>query len=138
MLYAIEWPYAVVASFSSVVPEVKMVTLNIRVTGLGSDEELRSLYDWLLREPRVRQHAQVRLASREPRPGDMGDVLDLITLLVTTGLQLPSLATSLTVWRSTRRRKLQLTIQKGDVTITIPEGDAETALKMLEALMDED
>jgi hypothetical protein len=115
-----------------------MVTLNIRVTGLGSDEELRSLYDWLLREPNIRQHAQVRLASKESRPGAMGDVLDLISLLVATGLQLPGLATSLTVWRSTRRRKLPLTIEKGDVTIIIPDGDAETALKMLEALMDED
>ncbi|GLW21748.1 effector-associated constant component EACC1 [Microbispora triticiradicis] len=115
-----------------------MTTLSIRVTGLGSDEELRSLYEWLLREPGIRQHTQMRLVPKESRPGDMGDVLDLISLLVATGLQLPSLATSLTVWRSTRRRKLPLTIAKGDVTITIPDGDSETALKMLEALMDED
>lgn len=125
-------------SLHATILEQKMTTLGIRLTGERSDEELRSLHDWLLREPNLRQHGQVSLVHKEARPGTMGDLLDLVSLLVTSGLQLPAFIQSLITWRNTRTNKLPLTIEKGDVTITIPDGDPETARKLLETLLDED
>ncbi|MFI0773464.1 hypothetical protein [Streptomyces sp. NPDC021212] len=56
--------------------------MRIDVAVSGGEEELRSLHDWLRRDPSVRRGAQVELARAAPSPGQMGvltDVLQLVT-----------------------------------------------------------
>lgn len=112
------------------------MTFNIRISGEHAERELRSLYDWLLREPDIRDHADVLLVTKELSPGKMGDALDLIALIVASGLQLPSLASALAGWRQTRRHQSQVTIERGGTTVLLPAADPELILKVLDALKD--
>ncbi|MFF5207882.1 hypothetical protein [Streptosporangium sp. NPDC000396] len=112
------------------------MTFNIRISGEHAEQELRSLYDWLLREPDILDHADVLLVTKEPSPGKMGDALDLITLVVTSGLQLPSLATALAGWRKTRRHRPQVTIERGGTTVALSEADPDLIIQVLGALKD--
>ncbi|MEU4410604.1 hypothetical protein AB0F88_39385 [Streptosporangium sp. NPDC023963] len=113
------------------------MTINIRISGDQAEQELRSLYNWLLREPKILDYAEVYLVKKEPSPGKMGDTLDLIALIVTGGLQLPSLAISLAGWRNTRRRKFQVTIERGGATVTLPDADTELIVAVLDTLKDQ-
>ncbi|MBF8185567.1 hypothetical protein ITP53_07420 [Nonomuraea sp. K274] len=114
------------------------MSINIRITGYKADQELRSLYAWLRDEPNVRQHANIRLLSREPQPDEMGDTLDLITLIVTSGLQLPGLADVIRGWLQTRRHKSTVIIEKGDLKIELSEATADDVVKILAATKDHD
>ncbi|NJP93678.1 hypothetical protein HCN51_30265 [Nonomuraea sp. FMUSA5-5] len=113
-----------------------MTTIGIQLIGERSDEELRSLHAWLIKDSYLRQNAEVKLVPQQTRPGTMGDALDLISLLVTSGLQLPSFISTLMTWRSTRPRKSSIVIKKGDTTMTITDTDQETALKLFQALLE--
>ncbi|MDP9864799.1 MULTISPECIES: effector-associated constant component EACC1 [Streptosporangium] len=112
------------------------MTFNIRISGEHAEQELRSLYDWLLREPEILDHADVLLVTKEPSPGQMGDTLDLIALVIASGLQLPSLAAVLTSWRKTRRHKPQVTIERGGTTVALSEADPDLIIQILDAMKD--
>ncbi|MEZ0077301.1 effector-associated constant component EACC1 [Planotetraspora sp. GP83] len=110
------------------------VQIDLRFLGDETDQELKSLYDWLLSDPDVRHHADVSLVPKAPDRGAMGDALDLISLVIASGLQLPGLAATIAAWRQTRRERPPMTIESGDIRVVLPEGDAEIAVKIVKAL----
>ncbi|MFH9606673.1 hypothetical protein [Streptomyces sp. NPDC017448] len=75
----------------------------VQCSGSGAEDELRSLGRWLEADSAVRRHAQVVPGSARPAtPGLQGDLLDLITLLVSSGFSAASLAVSIASWRASR------------------------------------
>ncbi|MCX5500215.1 hypothetical protein OG887_12605 [Streptomyces sp. NBC_00053] len=69
----------------------------------GAEDELRSLGQWLEADSAVRRHVQVVPGTaRSAMPGQQGDLLDLITLVVSSGFSAASLAVSIASWRASR------------------------------------
>lgn len=84
--------------------------VQIRVDAREAGDELRALREWLAGEDELR--GRVTLRGAPPRPGEMGAVVDLITVAVGSGGAATVLAGSLAVWLRNRR---------SDVTIEVRE-----------------
>lgn len=113
--------------------------INIRVDGAWADQELRSLYEWLLNEPDIRHDAEIQLVSSKPSDREMGDTLDLISLVVASSLQLPALGIAVSGWLKTRRHTEALIIECGDAKVVVPpDADPELVVRVLESLREED
>jgi hypothetical protein len=111
-------------------------TVNLRMSGDFAEQELRSLYDWLMRDLEALDYMDVRLQSKDPQPGEMGDTLDLIALVVTSGLQWPAFVETLSQWRGTRRHRPQVTIERGETTVVVSEAESELIVQILKAMKD--
>ncbi|MFB7269747.1 hypothetical protein [Streptomyces sp. NPDC056244] len=121
--------------------ETKGAWVRLRV-GLGDDDtaegELRSLHAWLLAEPAARRHARPVLdTARSPRAGAQGDVIDLISLVVSSGFSAASLALSLASWRATRPGQPVVTVERPDgARVTISDSSPDETRRLLESLTD--
>ncbi|WP_157549221.1 effector-associated constant component EACC1 [Nonomuraea candida] len=113
-------------------------TVNLRMSGDFAEQELRSLYDWLMRDLDALDYMDVRLQSRDPEPGEMGDVLDLIALVVTSTLQWPAFIETLSQWRKTRHHRPQVTIERKGTTVVVSEAESEFVVQILRALEDKE
>ncbi|MFK0254373.1 hypothetical protein [Streptomyces sp. NPDC090445] len=102
----------------------------------GDRAEVRSLYKWLSRDPELRRTARIELAGQEPRPGDMGDILDLVTLVVGSGWSAASLGVAVAAWRGTRPNPPVVTVRRGDLEIVLAGAD-EAQLRQAVALLDQ-
>ncbi|WP_157248682.1 effector-associated constant component EACC1 [Nonomuraea typhae] len=111
-------------------------TVNLRMSGDFAEQELRSLHDWLMKDLDSLDYMEVRLRSKDPEPGEMGDTLDLIALVVTSALQWPAFVASLSQWRGTRRHRPQVTIEHGGTTVVVSEAESEFVVQILKALED--
>ncbi|WP_328954312.1 effector-associated constant component EACC1 [Kitasatospora purpeofusca] len=81
-------------------------------TGPGTVAEAESLTDWLRGEPGL---TRVTLTGRAPAPGEMGSVLDAVTVALSAGGALSVLASSLRVWfAQPRRSDVRLKIRQAD------------------------
>ncbi|MGP3921111.1 hypothetical protein OHA25_13525 [Nonomuraea sp. NBC_00507] len=114
------------------------MSINIRIAGDHAEQELRSLYDWLRDEPNVRQHAEIRLVSKELNSDEMGDTLDLISLIVTSSLQVPTLVDVISGWIGTRRGRPKVTIERGEMRVEVSGTSAEEVVKILNAMEPDD
>ncbi|MET7331683.1 hypothetical protein [Nonomuraea sp. NPDC005650] len=110
------------------------MSINIRIDGEYAERELRSLYDWLRDEPNVRQHAEICLVSKELNPNEMGDTLDLISLIITSSLQIPTLADVVLGWMATQRRQPKVTIERGGVRVEVSGASIDEVVKILNAM----
>lgn len=101
-----------------------------------AESELRSLHAWLLAEPAARRHARPVLGTaRSPRAGAQGDVIDLISLAVSSGFAAASLALSIAAWRATRPGRPVVTVERPDgVRVTISDSSPEETRRLLESL----
>ncbi|MFJ4095421.1 hypothetical protein ACIPYS_27860 [Kitasatospora sp. NPDC089913] len=83
-----------------------------RANGSGTAAEAESLTDWLRGEPGL---TRVTLTGRAPAPGEMGSVLDAVTVALGAGGALSVLASSLRVWfAQPRRSDVRLKIRRTD------------------------
>jgi membrane-associated two-gene conflict system component 1 (EACC1) len=82
--------------------------VTIRVAAADAETELRSLRDWLATEDELR--GRVALRSTTPRPGEMGAVVDVLTVAVGAGGAATVLAGALTTWLRTRRSDLTVEV----------------------------
>jgi hypothetical protein len=73
----------------------------LSVEGDSTGDELRSMYDWLIREDEL-QGAKFQFAAAGVREGTMGAVSDAIVVALGSGSAGAVLARSLSVWLSTR------------------------------------
>lgn len=76
--------------------------IRISVGGDAADRDLRSLADWLRREPAIQHHATISLETPPPEPGRMGAGFDAIQLAVDSAFQLANLAIAIAAWRRSR------------------------------------
>lgn len=113
------------------------MAIEIRMQGNFADEELRSFYEWLLDEVEIRQMADIRLTAKEPTSGEMGTALDAITLVTTSVIGLPGMIDVLRNWRQTRRRKPEITVERGELKVTFRDIDSEAAIEVLKKIVSE-
>ncbi|KIA61331.1 effector-associated constant component EACC1 [Nocardia vulneris] len=86
--------------------------LTIRTNG-GADE-LVQLLQWFNGEDELR--GRVRLPQNQIRPGEMGNIYDVLVVAVGAGGIAPALASSLTTWLSNRRSDITVTLRRDDNT----------------------
>ncbi len=104
--------------------------LTIRTS--GSADDLFELLEWFNDEDDLR--GRVELPANGIRPGQMGDLYDVLVVAVgATGLA-SALARSLTTWFTTRRSDISVTLELGDDTKLTLDGKRISAPEVLEAL----
>ena len=113
------------------------MTINIRMQGDSADEELQSLYKWLLDEAEIRQAATLELVAKESKSGEMGAALDAISLVTASAIGLPGMVDVIRNWSRTRGRKPQITVQRGELKVTFTDIDSEAAIKILKKICDD-
>jgi hypothetical protein len=93
--------------------------VTVRVAEGDTDGEMRSLRDWLAAEDEFR--GRLALGGKVPAPGEMGAVVDLLTVAVGSGGAATVLAGSISAWLRTRR---------SDVTVEITESVSLRSVKV--------
>ncbi|WP_333761270.1 effector-associated constant component EACC1 [Streptomyces sp. IBSBF 2390] len=108
----------------------------VEVEGRRREEELRSLQEWLRREPAVSRSASTSLLEGPTQPGYMGSLVDALELVTGNGWSAASFALSLAAWRQTRPRAPKVTIRRGDVEVTLVDG-TEEEVRLLVTLLEQ-
>ncbi|MGW3426625.1 effector-associated constant component EACC1 [Streptomyces melanosporofaciens] len=108
--------------------------MRIDVAVDGGEAELRSLLDWLRRDPAARRGAHVELVQAEPSPGQMGVLTDVLQLVTENAWSAASFALALSTWRQTRPHARRITVRRGDLTVDIDGGDDEELRRLIDAL----
>ncbi|MGP3944661.1 MULTISPECIES: effector-associated constant component EACC1 [Streptomyces] len=108
--------------------------MRIDVAVNGGEAELRSLLDWLRRDPAARRGAHVELVQAEPAPGQMGVLTDVLQLVTENAWSAASFALALSTWRQTRPHARRITVRRGDLTVDLDGGDDEELRRLIDAL----
>ncbi|MGC9665685.1 effector-associated constant component EACC1 [Planosporangium sp. 12N6] len=109
--------------------------VRVRVAG-GSVDEYRSLLSWLRDEPEVRRHGQLTAVAGDTGAGQMGTALDVLTLVVGSGLSAAQLAFSIIMWRASRDQPVRVILEHDGRAVpvdTTDPGAAEAIAAKLEA-----
>jgi hypothetical protein len=109
-----------------------LVRIDVAVS--GGEEELRSLHDWLRRDPAVRRGARVELPPAAPPPGHMGVLTDVLQLITDNAWSAASFALALSTWRQTRPHARRITVRRGDLTVSLDGGGEEELRRLIDAL----
>lgn len=89
--------------------------ITVQCSSDGAEGELRSLEQWLNADPGVRRHVQAVPGKAGPAvPGQQGDVIDIVSLLLSGGFSAASLAVSIASWRATRPQPPTLIVERPD------------------------
>lgn len=89
--------------------------ITVQCSSEGAEGGLRSLTQWLAADPGVRRHVEVTPGSAAPaRPGQQGDLVDLVSLVLGSGFSAASLALSVANWRATRPQPPTLVVERAD------------------------
>ncbi|MFD8336925.1 hypothetical protein ACFV42_30275 [Streptomyces solisilvae] len=108
--------------------------MRIDVAVSGGEAELRSLRDWLSRDPGARRGAHVELVQAEPSPGQMGVVTDVLQLITDNAWSAASFALALSTWRQTRPHARRITVRRGDLAVSLDGGGDEELRRLLDVL----
>ncbi|WP_432586951.1 hypothetical protein ABVG11_14775 [Streptomyces sp. HD1123-B1] len=108
--------------------------MRIDVDVNGDERELRSLYDWLRRDPATRRGARVELVQPVPAPGHMGAVAEVLQLITDNAWSAASFALALSTWRQTRPQARRIVVRRGDLSVSIENGDEEELRRLITAL----
>ncbi|BCK66887.1 hypothetical protein Srufu_008400 [Streptomyces libani subsp. rufus] len=118
-----------------------MTIITVRAAGdsAGVEAELRSLGAWLEDNRAVRRHVRGELGSSlAPVPGQQGDGIDILSLVLSSGLSTASLAAAIASWRSTRTPSPTLVVQRPDGTrVEISGHSQEEAEKLMRSLLND-
>ncbi|MGW6855058.1 effector-associated constant component EACC1 [Streptomyces xanthophaeus] len=92
-----------------------------------AEDELRSLAAWLEDDRSVRRHVGSELTSGlPPVPGQQGEGIDILSLVLSSGFSTASLAASIAAWRATRPQAPALAVERAD-GVRIEIGGAVTS-----------
>jgi membrane-associated two-gene conflict system component 1 (EACC1) len=111
-------------------------SIEIRMSGHGAEEELRSLYAWLQDEPDVRHTAEMTLTAGAgiPGEGEMGTAIDVIQLVIGDGFQALNLALAYATWRGTRAKHPSVTIEHAGIKVMLDDADGDMVKKIVDLL----
>ncbi|MFD4830099.1 hypothetical protein ACFWPV_09630 [Streptomyces uncialis] len=92
----------------------------------SAEQEVRSLYEWLLADAACRRHARPALGSGAVAvPGAQGQLIDVLSLALGTGFNAASLTVAIAAWRRSRPGTPTLIVEHADGTRTILTGAAD-------------
>ena len=92
--------------------------MKLSVTSTGEAEDLRSLADWLRRDPDLRG-TRITPVTPPPRPGHMGGPTDTLQLVADNGELMTAVATTIGVWLGTRSRRTKIKVTDGERSVEI-------------------
>jgi hypothetical protein len=110
----------------------------IRVSCASADDT-ESLYRWLLDEPAVRAEGRLTRATSDD-PSDQGPLIEVLSLILGSGLSAGQLALAITEWRASRAARPVVTVTHTAAdgsTTRIESSDPDTFETALRALTDE-
>jgi hypothetical protein len=110
------------------------VQVRVRVAD-GSVDEARSLFTWLRDEPRVRRHGRPTVTD-DAAPGHMGTGLEVLGLVVGSGLSTAQLVLSIIMWRAARGQPVRVIIERDGRSVPVDTddpADAETIATKIES-----
>jgi hypothetical protein len=102
----------------------------------GDRAELNSLYAWLQRDDEFR--GRVRAGTAPLKPGEMGGVMETLTVALGSGGAGAVLAGTLSAWLSVRRARISVDLIAGDRTrrIEIDAANASAAAQLFRTALD--
>ncbi|MFJ8166529.1 hypothetical protein ACIRBY_37195 [Streptomyces sp. NPDC096136] len=74
------------------------MTESIKITHSNGIESLQELKTFLVRDPETRRLGRIRWENSAPATGVLGDGLDILTLVVTSAMALPSFIQGVSNW----------------------------------------
>jgi Effector Associated Constant Component 1 len=106
----------------------------VRILVQVPGETGESLYRWLADEPEVRRHGQLRSVPAGT-PGEMGDPIAILSLVIGTGLSLGHLLVAIAQWRAMLPRPVRVNVQLPDNrVVTVETDDPEEAMDIARRL----
>lgn len=100
--------------------------VRVRVDG-GSADESRSLRAWLRDEPGVRRYGQPAMPAGDDVPGQMGSGLEVLALVLGSGLSAAQLVLSVIMWRASHGRPIRVIIESDHHRVAIDTDDPDDA-----------
>ncbi|MCX4784499.1 effector-associated constant component EACC1 [Streptomyces sp. NBC_01264] len=89
--------------------------ITVHSPGSIAEVELRSLAAWLEADRSVRRHVRTELTSGLPRvPGQQGDGIDILSIVLSSGFSTAALSASIASWRATRAQAPTITVQRAN------------------------
>jgi hypothetical protein len=110
--------------------------MKLSVTSAGESEDLRSLEDWLRRDPDLRG-IRITPATPPPPPGQMGVLTDTLQLVSDNGELMTAVATTIGVWLGTRSKRTRIKVTDGDRSVEIDAGKLEDPEQVTRRILDE-
>jgi hypothetical protein len=98
-----------------------------------SGDEIRSLRNWLADEPPVRRHGHLRMGQAGSAAESMG-TLDVVQVVVGSGLSLTQLLNLILTWRATRPQPVLVRVQVGQRTVEVRTADLGGVRRIVEEL----
>lgn len=116
---------------------VEDLYVTLRIEGNCVEEDIRSLYDWLLLDRAVPREVRIEMGSSSLAvPGHQGAALDLISVVVNSGISTASLGVSIASWRTTRPQEPTITVERADGSkIVIAGTSRDEAQRLIEQLL---
>ncbi|MGH8875841.1 MAG: effector-associated constant component EACC1 [Stackebrandtia sp.] len=114
--------------------------ITIQCAGAKADEDLLSLARWLEVDYGVRRHVRITHGTTQAAvPGQQGDVIDLIALVLSSGFSGASLAVAIASWRDSRSKPTTLTFERADGRKVELSGDlsANDLAEMIRSVVEE-
>jgi hypothetical protein len=111
------------------------VRVRVRVAD-GAADESRSLRSWLRDEPEVRRHGEPATPADDTAPGQMGTGIEVLSLVLGSGLSAAQLVMSIIMWRAARGQPIRVIIERGNREVTVDTddpGEAEAIAAKLES-----
>jgi Effector Associated Constant Component 1 len=102
------------------------VQVRVRVADELADES-RSLRNWLEDEPDVRRYGQPHRPPGETPPDQMGTGIEVLSLVLGTGLSAAQLVTSIIMWRATRNQPVRVVIEHPGGAVPVDAADPADA-----------
>ncbi|MFD7840561.1 hypothetical protein [Streptomyces sp. NPDC059761] len=111
----------------------------LRIDGDEAEDDVRSLYEWLLLDRPLRREAQIGMASSTPPvAGHQGATLDLVSLVISSGLGAGSLGVAIATWRSTRPQEPTVTVELANgAKVTISGASQNEAQRLVDQFISE-
>lgn len=106
--------------------------LALRIVDDHTEAEVLALRSWLLRAEELGGQAVV--GGTGPRADEMGEGLELISVVLSNSIALGSLVTSIAAWRGSRPGTPRVRIEIDGATVSIDTNDPEEIARITEAL----
>ena len=111
--------------------------INLSISGEDDQESLLSLYEWLEDDREIRQQADIELFDASPQRESMAGEFELISLLVSSGFNIGSLAIAFANWRSSRTASPPIRVTAKSLEIIIDSADSQVIEKTLKIFLAE-
>ncbi|GAB3981232.1 hypothetical protein GCM10029978_081440 [Actinoallomurus acanthiterrae] len=106
----------------------------IRFPEEDDDATIRSLCEWLRRDPDVSREVTVRLLGAPAGPEDQGGAFEAIQLVFTDLVSLANVLIAYGAWRSTRTSKPKAEFERDGRRVEDSDGSADSRQRVIDAL----